>query len=258
MVEATTESVAEKHTSHHEEANWVGSTQSLLTTVVIAVFVITFIIQAFQIPTPSMEDTLLVGDYLLVDKLHYGGSASWTIIPYRPVRRNDIIVFHYPVDPKTRFVKRVVGVPGDKVRLINQRVYVNGTLVSEPYVIHKLGDHQVFRDEFPRLNMAIPGIEARWWLQMQKLVEDGQLIVPSGHYFVMGDNRDDSWDSRYWGFVPQENIIGRPLIIYWSLRTASDDLSRSSTAGDKIFHFIYSALHVFQNTRWDRTLRLVR
>ena len=159
-----------------------------------------------------MENTLLVGDYLLVDKLHYGGRFGAPFVPYRPIKHGDIIVFHYPVNPEQHFVKRVIGVPGDRVRLINKHVYVNGVAVSEPYTVYKLGDHQVFRDEFPRLNLPY-GIEADWWLQMQKLVEDGQLIVPSGHYFVMGDNRDDSSDSRYWGFVPQENIIGRPRIM---------------------------------------------
>jgi len=256
MDEVITAPIAETHPAH-SDSDWLGSAQSLLVTIVIAVFVITFVIQAFQIPTPSMEDTLLVGDYLLVDKLHYGGRFGAPFVPYRTIQHGDIIVFHYPVNPEQHFVKRVIGVPGDRVRLINKHVYVNGVAVPEPYVVYKIGDHNVFRDEFPRLNIPY-GLEARWWLQMQKLVEDGQLIVPSGHYFVMGDNRDDSSDSRYWGFVPQENIIGRPLIIYWSLKTDSEDMPRSPSASDKIFHFIYAALHIFQITRWDRTLRVVR
>jgi signal peptidase I len=256
MDEVITAPIAETHPAH-SDSDWLGSAQSLLVTIVIAVFVITFVIQAFQIPTPSMEDTLLVGDYLLVDKLHYGGRFGAPFVPYRTIQHGDIIVFHYPVNPEQHFVKRVIGVPGDRVRLINKHVYVNGVAVPEPYAVYKIGDHNVFRDEFPRLNIPY-GLEARWWLQMQKLVEDGQLIVPSGHYFVMGDNRDDSSDSRYWGFVPQENIIGRPLIIYWSLKTDSEDMPRSPSASDKIFHFIYAALHIFQITRWDRTLRVVR
>ena len=256
MDEPVTAPAVEKHEAH-SDSDWPGSAQSLLVPIVIAVFVITFVIQAFQIPTPSMENTLLVGDYLLVDKLHYGGRFGAPFVPYRPIKHGDIIVFHYPVNPEQHFVKRVIGVPGDRVRLINKHVYVNGVAVSEPYTVYKLGDHQVFRDEFPRLNLPY-GIEADWWLQMQKLVEDGQLIVPSGHYFVMGDNRDDSSDSRYWGFVPQENIIGRPLVIYWSLNSFGDDMPQSPSASDKIFHFIYGALHIFQITRWDRTLRVVR
>ena len=260
MAETTAEITPTPVEEVHEapaETEWVGSAQSLLVTIVIAVFVITFVIQAFQIPTPSMEDTLLVGDYLLVDKLHFGGRFGSPFVPYRPIKHGDIIVFHYPVNPPQHFVKRVIGVPGDRVRLINKQVYVNGLAMTEPYVVHKIGDHNVFRDEFPRLNLPY-GIEAAWWLQMQKLVEDGQLIVPSGNYFVMGGNRDDSSDSRYWGFVPQENIIGRPLVIYWSLNSFGEDMPQSPSASDKIFHFFYGALHIFQITRWDRTLRVVR
>ena len=244
-------------TAAHADSGWLTSTQSLLATIVIAIFVITFVIQAFQIPTDSMENTLLIGDYLLVDKLHYGGKLGYPLVPYRPIKRGDIIVFHYPINPPQHFVKRVIGVPGDRVRLINRQVYVNGVPVPEPYVVHKIGDHNLFRDEFPRLNIPY-GLDSHWWLQMQKLIEDGQLIVPSGHYFVMGDNRDDSYDSRYWGFVPQENVIGRPLIIYWSLRAPNDDMPQSPSVGDKIFHFVYAVLHIFQITRWDRTFRIVR
>jgi signal peptidase I len=253
--------IATRTTESREEglsASWIGSAQSLLATVVIAVFVITFVIQAFQIPTESMEDTLLVGDYLLVDKLHYGGEFGAPIIPYQRIRHGDIIVFHYPVEPEKHFVKRVIGMPGDRVRLINQQVYVNGTAMRESYAVHKIGDHQVFRDEFPRLNIPVAGLEGKWWLQMQKLVEDGQLIVPEKNYFVMGDNRDDSSDSRYWGFVPEENVIGRPLIIYWSLRKADEDMPYAPTVGDKIFHFAYAITHIVQITRWNRTFRVVR
>ncbi len=114
-----------------------------------------------------------------------------------------------------------------------------------------------FRDDFPQLDSPDSGVQADWWLQMKKLVEDGQLIVPAGDYFVMGDNRDDSLDSRYWGFVPRANIVGRPLLIYWSMRDISPDLPVDPTASDKIFHFAYAVTHLFQITRWNRTLRLV-
>jgi len=238
--------------------DWLISLQSLLTTVVIAIFVVTFIIQAFQIPSESMESTLLIGDYLLVDKLCYGGSGFLGhILPYRTVHRGDIVVFHYPVHPSEHFVKRVVGVPGDRVRLINREVYVNGVRLREPYVQHVSRQHDLFRDEFPRLDISAPGQEAQWWLQMRKLVEDGELIVPEGDYFVLGDNRDDSDDSRYWGFVPQENIVGRPLLIYWSVRSAEDEMPVSSTPGDKLYHFAYAVSHLYQLTRWDRTFRVV-
>lgn len=249
--------------SSHPDNDWISSLQSLVATVVIAVFVITFVVQAFQIPSESMENTLLIGDYLLVDKLCYGGSAvSDHLIPYRKIRREDIIVFHYPVNPSQHFVKRVIGIPGDRIRLVKKRVYVNGVLLNEPYVRYtKFTDppnsETLFRDDFPRVDLPVPGLEAEWWLQMRKLVEDGQLIVPEGYYFVLGDNRDDSLDSRYWGFVPRENIIGRPLMIYWSVRNLDNDMPAAPSAGDKLYHFAYALTHVFQITRWDRTFRLV-
>ncbi|HEV2697580.1 MAG TPA: signal peptidase I [Terriglobales bacterium] len=237
---------------------WPESMQSLLGTVVIAVFVVTFIVQAFQIPSESMENTLLIGDYLLVDKLHFGGGGFWGhLLPYEPVKRGDIVVFHYPVHPVEHFVKRVVAIPGDRLRLINRRVYVNGSPVAEPYV-HYSRPHDPFRDEFPRLDVAfVPSLNGSWLLQMKKLTEDNQLIVPQGNYFVMGDNRDDSLDSRYWGFVPRENIVGRPLVIYWSMRNP-DPPPGPVTAGDKLYRLFYALSHIMQITRWDRTLRLVR
>jgi signal peptidase I len=240
------------------ETNLLDSFQSLLGTIVIAIFVITFIVQAFQIPSESMENTLLIGDYLLVDKLHYGGKLASSVIPYKPVGRGDIIVFHYPVHPSQHFVKRVIGVPGDRIRLIHRRVYINGVPLQEPYVQYRSFQPDTYRDEFPRVDLPVPGLEASWWLEMHKLVEDGQLIVPEGHYFVLGDNRDQSLDSRYWGFVPRENIIGRPLLIYWSLRSSEQDMPESPQISDKLFHFAYAVTHVFQLTRWDRTLRVVK
>src|ERR1700676_1242103 len=238
-------------------ADVVASLQSLLGTVVIAVFVITFIVQAFQIPSPSMENTLLVGDYLLVNKLTYGGgSLGDFVMPYRRVQRGDIVVFHYPVNPAQHFVKRVIGVPGDRVRLINKQVFVNGVPLKEPYAHFSRPSNDSFRDSFPRLDVAA-GETPEWWVQLRKLVEDGQLIVPQGHYFVMGDNRDDSYDSRYWGFVPQANIIGRPLLIYWSVRGAEGEVIAPSSVSDKLYHFAYAVTHIFQITRWNRTLRVV-
>jgi signal peptidase I len=239
-------------------SDFIASLQSLLTTVVIAVFVITFVVQAFQIPSESMENTLLIGDYLLVDKLRYGGDRfSDHIIPYQPVHRGDIIVFHYPVNPHQHFVKRVVGVPGDHIHLVNRRVYVNNLPLKEPYVIHNSPFHDPFRDEFPHMTAAAPQVEAKWWQQMQKLVEDGQLIVPEDSYFAMGDNRDQSLDSRYWGFVPRENIIGRPLLIYWSVRSIDELPALASSPGDKLYRFAYAISHLFQITRWNRTFHLV-
>jgi len=235
-------------------SDMVSSVQSLMGTIVIAIFVITFIVQAFQIHSESMENTLLVGDYLLVDKLCYGGRGPGDhLMPYQRISRGDVIVFHYPVDPKQHFVKRVIGVPGDRLRMMNKTVFINGKPLNEPYVRFMEPPNNLFRDNFPRTDMpTIYGMEGKWWLEMHKLVEDGELIVPQGHYFVMGDNRDDSQDSRYWGFVPRENIIGRPLLIYWSVKTIDQD-----PLADKSYRFVYALTHLFQNTRWNRTLRLI-
>jgi len=243
----------------------VGSLQSLMGTVVIAVFVITFVVQAFQIPSESMEKTLLVGDYLLVNKLCYGGSGQGVrLMPYQKIARGDIVVFHYPVDPAQHFVKRVIGLPGDRLRLINKKVWINGKPMDEPYarfleppngLFHD--PNSMFRDNFPRLDLYVMNMDAKWLKEMPKLVEDGQLIVPQGHYFVMGDNRDDSQDSRYWGFVPRENIIGRPLLIYWSVKTWEPDPRTPVSLMDRVYHVAYAITHIFQITRWNRTLRLV-
>jgi signal peptidase I len=253
---------AEHPTPSQRGSSWlpdvVGSLQSLMGTVVIAVFVITFIVQAFQIPSPSMENTLLIGDYLLVNKLCYGGGGvADFFMPYHKVRRGDIVVFHYPVNPTQHFVKRVIGIPGDHLRLVNKKVYVNGNALNEPYAHFTRPSDDMFRDNFPRTDV-LSGPTPEWWVQMRTLVEDGELIVPEGSYFVMGDNRDNSYDSRYWGFVPKANIIGRPLVIYWSVQGGEMDPAAPSSVGDKLYHFAYVLTHVFQVTRWNRTLRLVR
>src|ERR1700691_6104044 len=239
--------------------DWPATVQSVSGTVVIAVFVVTFLVQAFTIPSGSMEKTLLIGDYLLVDKFCYGGGSGWNrLFPYPKNRGGDTIVFHHPLNPAQDFVKRVVALPGDRLRLIDKRVYVNGAPLREPYVqyISTLGDY--YRDDFPQTDAHALGVDAKWWKEMRKLVEDRELIVPVPQYFVLGDNRDDSQDSRYWGFVPRENIIGRPLLIYWSSGNMGNDLSGSPTVGDRLFHLAYAVTHVFQITRWERTFRLVR
>ena len=234
----------------------IASIQSLIGTVVIAIFVITFAVQAFQIPSESMENTLLVGDYLLVNKLCYGGhSVGSFLMPYQKIARGDIVVFHYPVDPQQHFVKRVIGLPGDRLRMVNKKVFINGRPLEEPYVHFLEPPNNLFRDNFPRTDIPAFNLDGNWWLEMRKLVEDGQLIIPEGHYFVMGDNRDDSQDSRYWGFVPRENIIGRPLVIYWSVQEW--DHNSTSTFSGRLYHLAYALTHIFQITRWHRTLRLV-
>jgi signal peptidase I len=243
---------------HHESQGFLGSVQSLAATIASAVFVITFVIQAFQIPSESMENTLLIGDYLLVDKTHYGVSDVWNhVMPYAPVKRGDIVVFKYPVHPTQHFVKRVIGVPGDRVKMVRRRLYVNGQLQEEPYVIASPLPFDAYRDNFPNGPPESPGVEVQWYYQMKRLVEDGELIVPAGYYFVMGDNRDRSLDSRYWGFVPQENVVGRPFLIYLSLNMPENDDIAGIRQNDKLGRFLYVVAHLFQNIRWKRTMRVV-
>ncbi len=232
--------------------------QSLATTVVIAVFVITFIVQAFQIPSESMENTLLIGDYLLVDKVHYAHGGVWGhILPYSDIRRFEIIVFRYPVNPTQHFVKRVIGIPGDHIRLINKQVWVNGQPVHEPYVVYHSPIPDAYRDDFPAPNYVSANVEAAWWLEMRKVVKNGEVVVPPNMYFVLGDNRDESLDSRYWGFVPRENIIGRPLVIYWSFRQDDGSPEQAGTDGT-LSRLTGMFARLYHDTRWNRTLRLIR
>ena len=226
--------------------------QSFLTVVISSIFVITFIVQAFQIPTGSMENTLLVGDFLLVDKLHFAGlPGSDRFLPYGKIDHGDIIVFYYPVDPSQFLVKRVIGLPGDHVHLRDKTVYVNGVPLRESYVIHRNWIPDFYRDNFPSLAYS-QEIDRRWRNQMQNYVHGGEIVVPDGQYFVMGDNRDQSLDSRYWGFVPRANIVGRPLVIYLSVKGRGQGGS-----DDKILHSEELA-HLLHMARWDRIFRLVR
>jgi signal peptidase I len=231
--------------------------QSLLSTIVIALFVITFVVQAFQIPSQSMEKTLLIGDYLLVDKLHFGhgGPMSW-LLPYRDIKRGDIVVFHYPVDPSQHFVKRVIGVPGDRIRLRDKQVYVNDFPLPETYAIHVFRNYDGYRDNFPDEPDNSGQVNSNWRVEMPRHIRHGELIVAPGEYFVMGDNRENSLDSRYWGFVPRQNIEGRPLIIYLSLRDRSEpDPTRTSATSVGPGNLL---THMFDFARWKRMFHLVR
>jgi len=235
-----------------------GAAQWLLRVGVIALFAITFLAQAFQIPSESMENTLLIGDYVLVDKVDYAHAGIWGhILPYQPIHCGDIIVFRYPVDPQQHFVKRVVGTPGDHVRLVDKHVLVNGRPIDESHAKFTSHSYDSFRDDFPRTDYLEPSIELRWWMRMPSLVRNGELVVPPDSYFVMGDNRDDSSDSRYWGLVPRENIIGRPLLIYWSVRSHSPRSISSAAADGTLSRFAYALLHLDEEMRWNRTFRLV-
>jgi signal peptidase I len=227
-----------------------------LNVVVIVIYVITFTVQAFQVPTPSMQNTLLVGDFLLTDKIRYGKTTTlWDkILPYRPIRRGDVAVFRFPVDPSTYLVKRVVGVPGDRIHLHRGAVYVNGNLLEEKYVIHNNPYFNPYRDEFPTWASYSPLADRNWRRTLARYVKEGELTVPADSYFVLGDNRDDSLDSRYWGFVPRDNLVGRPLVIYMSVNHGDAGTGSS----DKLVHSGQMPAHILPMARWDRIFRLVR
>jgi signal peptidase I len=223
-------------------------------TIILLLFGTTTLVQAFVIPTGSMEDTLLIGDHLLVDKLAYApaGRFSKYILPYEDVKRGDIIVFRYPVDIRQTFVKRCMGVPGDRIKLVNKQVYLNGKKLDEPYVYHKTEYIEPYRDNFPsepNVHISDSGQD-----MLEHHLVSGEVVVPPGNYFAMGDNRDSSLDSRYWGFVPRENIVGKPLIIYWSYDAPTEALSNPTIGID---HLVDLLEHFFTKTRWRRTFMLV-
>jgi signal peptidase I len=242
--------------SQAHEAGVLHAIQSLIYLIVIAVFIITFCAQPFRIPSGSMEPTLLVGDFLLVDKQGIAtGDAG--LLPSTRIRRGEIIVFHYPVDPSIHLVKRVVGMPGDHLKLRNGRVYINGVLLPESYAVYRPSMPDGYRDNFPRLQSADPNIDSRWWIKMRGLIDDGELIIPADNYFVLGDNRNNSEDSRYWGFVPREAIVGQPFLIYFSVRLPGFD--DSEVLASEVHQRAGTILDGFTNfARWNRVFRVVR
>jgi signal peptidase I len=209
-----------------------GFVQSTAVTATLALFLTTFSIQAFEVPSGSMENTILVGERLLVDKLAYGPHGSWLapLLPYRDIRRGDVIIFKFPPDPAIHYVKRVVGLPGERLRLVKGQLQVDGRFLDEGYVVHKIGNRDAFRDEFPSAPADASPVKAdpAWAEQLPHHVHGGWLVVPPGRYFVLGDNRDNSLDSRYWGFVPRESIVGRPLVVFWSIKSTSADFAYNS------------------------------
>jgi signal peptidase I len=223
-------------------------------TIILLLFGTTTLLQAFVIPTGSMEDTLMIGDHLLVDKLAYApaGGVSRHILPYTEVKRGDIIVFRYPVDISQTFVKRCIGVPGDRIHLVNKQLWLNGKPTEEPYVYHKTEYIDAYRDNFPEdPNVAVP---EQAHDMLARHLEKGDVVVPPGEYFAMGDNRDSSLDSRYWGFVPRGNIIGKPLIIYWSYDAPTEALTGTPF---NVQHLLDMVTHFPTKTRWNRSLRLI-
>ena len=229
---------------------------SLLRTVVVALFVLTFVLQPFLIPSESMEHTLLVGDFLLFNKQVYAkpGPVSRWVLPYRPIQRGDIVVFHHPDPPL--LVKRVVGLPGDRLRIEGGRVVINGTKLDEPYASFEPAQDDAFRDNFPAKIYSDPEVDPEWWRRLQSLTQNGELVVPPDEYFVLGDNRNHSMDSRFWGLVPRQAIVARPLVIYFSLKRASTtDVEQAQD--DRLGHNRMILNRLAEFARWSRIFRVV-
>jgi len=242
------------------------SFESLVVTVILAVFGTTFVIQAFKIPSGSMENTLLIGDHLLVNKFAFAWQfgALRHPMPYLEPQRGEVLVFKFPgsgveaQEPGEHFVKRVIGLPGDHIRIVHRQVFRNGQALNEPYVHHDYIGQVMQGDDFPPPSAEyLRGATPEWVASMENYVQDGELVVPADHYFVMGDNREHSWDSRFWGFVPHELVSGRPLLIYWSFETPEQEYLQTSL-GDRLSQIGDLLLHFFTKTRWRRTFRIVR
>jgi signal peptidase I len=219
--------------------------ESIVIAVILALFIRTFVVQAFKIPTGSMEENLLIGDHLLVNKFVFGPAPTAVeraLLPVGTIKRRDIVVFKYPEEPDRDFIKRVIGLPGETIELREKRVYVNGKPLDEPYV-HFL---QPPTTESELHEVTSFDVRERY----------GPVTVPPNHYFVMGDNRDNSQDSRYWGFLPREYVKGKALLIYWSYEAGRDDYQDES-AGAEIKGVGSVFVHFFTRTRWDRMLRFI-
>jgi signal peptidase I len=222
-------------------------------TFIFLLFGTTSLLQAFVIPSGSMENSLLVGDHVLVDRLSYSpfDGASAHVLPYREVRRGDVIVFAYPLDITVDYVKRAIGIPGDRIRFQNKQLILNGNAVAEPYAVH-LPVGNAYLDNFPAY--APPGLRPRAQEMLDRYVVNGELVVPPGFVLAMGDNRDNSDDSRLWGLVPRDSIKGTPLAVYWSFDAPSEALMNNNISLDHVADVV---LHFFSKTRWNRTMKLV-
>ncbi len=242
---------------------------SICSVLVVGLFILTFLGQNFVIPSGSMESTLLVGDHLLVDRITLAPPAKWMpFVHYREPKNGDIVVFVKPVpdldaqgNPQYLYlVKRLIGVPGDHIHLRNGIVFVNGVAQDPPKTAldsPASPSEQVFLDEFPSIPPAMdPSATEAWAVDATNYIVNGDLVVPPGKYFMMGDHRHDSLDSRYWGFVPRANIVGRPLFNYWSFRTPENQYEEPGLA-NKISWMGHVALHFFTDTRWTRTLKII-
>ena len=240
---------------------------SICSVLVVGLFIMGFIFQNFVIPSGSMEKTLLIGDHVLVDRITLAPPTSWApFVHYRPVKRGDIIVFlkPNPETPDLILVKRAIGIPGDHIHLRHGVVYLNGVAQNEPYAGMPTENgnfedaYQPYRDDFPAIT---PGPDAQltnlWREDLPTHIQGDDIVVPPGKVFAMGDNRTESLDSRFWGFVPMENIMGRPMFVYWSFQTPADQEDKTSL-GDRLAFMTHVVTHFFSGTRWSRTFHIVR
>ncbi|HTP30892.1 MAG TPA: signal peptidase I [Candidatus Acidoferrales bacterium] len=231
---------------HSSVTEWAG-------TILIYLFATTTLVQAYVIPSGSMEGSLLVGDHVLVDRTAYAdpGSLGRHIMPYRDVQHGDIIIFSYPEDVRETYVKRVIGVPGDRIRMEHGQVIRNGHRLVEAYTQHIAAYPDNYRDNFPQAPNASTMPRGRDMLE--HYVVNGELVVPPGMLFALGDNRENSEDSRYWGFVPRSYVIGKPLAVYWSFDAPGEDLKEWSLG-----HVVDVTTHFFTRTRWNRMFTVPR
>jgi len=240
---------------------------SICTVLVVGLFAMAFIFQNFEIPSASMESTLLIGDHVVVDRITIAPPTKWApFIHYRPVQRGDIIVFlkPNPETPDLILVKRCIGVPGDRIHLRHGVVYLNGVAQNEPYARMPQDDNDPedaydgSRDDFPSFGAPPSTLTTESWVQeLPSHIVGDDIVVPPGKVFAMGDNRTHSADGRFWGFVPQENIMGRPLFVYWSFKTPADQEDKNSIS-DRVAFVFHVLTHIFTQTRWTRTLHIIR
>ena len=242
------------------------SLASICTVLAVGLFVMTFVFQNFEIPSASMEKTLLIGDHVLVDRITLAPPSFLArFVHYRDVRRGDVIVFYKP-NPETPdlfLVKRAIALPGDHIHLHNGIVYLNGVAQTEAYAAKPVEDgnplhaFDAYRDDFPSGSMDSDRVTALWAEEQTKFIQGGDLVVPQGKVFALGDNRTESLDGRYWGFVPRENIVGRPLFVYWSFQTPASQIFKQGM-GERISFMGHVLLHLFDQTRWARTFHLIK
>jgi len=264
----TTPAPPEPESQPDDKETALESLSSICTVLAVGLFVMTFVFQNFEIPSASMEKTLLIGDHVLVDRVTLAPPTYWApFVRYRDVRRGDIIVFlkPHPESPDLYLVKRCIGIPGDRIHLEHGIVYLNGVAQNEPYAGMPRDDgnpndaYSPYRDDFPSIPVDPndSNVTPEWALELPNHIVNGDLVVPPGSVFAMGDNRTESLDGRFWGFVPRENIVGRPMFVYWSFETPEDQINKTSL-GDRVAFMGHILLHLFDETRWSRTFHVVR